>query len=149
MSRSSKRTLPARAFSRPDTTESSVDLPAPLEPMSATISPSRMSRLTSQRTCTAPYAAERFSTRSIRPLWRHSSAGALCVLLAEVRFDHFAVAHDLLRRAFGNLLTVVQDDDALAQAHDGFHHVLDHEDRHTRGVHLADQLHRLLDLFCM
>ena len=41
--------------------------------------------------------------------------------------------------AFGNLLAVIQHDDAVGDVHDRFHHMLDHDDSDPT---LADFLHR-------
>ena len=43
-----------RATTSPDTARSTVDLPAPLVPSSAMVSPSRSSRFTPNSTCTWP-----------------------------------------------------------------------------------------------
>ena len=54
MSAPSKMTVPAVAGSRPATTRSTVDLPAPLVPSRATTSASATSRSTPNRTGTLP-----------------------------------------------------------------------------------------------
>jgi hypothetical protein len=50
------------------------------------------------------------------------------VVFAEVGFDDFGVGLDFGGGAFGDLHTVVEDGDALADAHDDFHRVLHEED---------------------
>ena len=50
-------TLPALGFNRPETIRSSVDLPDPERPSSATISPSRRVRLTSSSTTRSALAS--------------------------------------------------------------------------------------------
>src|SRR5262245_13195370 len=109
---------PPRLRTIPERLRSSVLLPAALAPTTATISPLATARLTSRRMWTSPYQA-------FTPV--ASSKGEL---LAEVGVDHPAVAHDVGGGALGDLLAVVQDDDALGYAHDHGHHVLDHEQRH-------------------
>ena len=54
MSRPSKITAPLSASTTPQMALSSVDLPAPLVPSRATISPSSISKSTSNSTCTLP-----------------------------------------------------------------------------------------------
>jgi hypothetical protein len=49
-----KAMLPDQAGTSPESTEENVVLPTPLDPSSATISPSRMSRSTPRNTSTAP-----------------------------------------------------------------------------------------------
>ena len=56
MSSPLKVTVPAVGRTRPQMPLSKVDLPAPLVPSSATISPSRTSKSTPKRICTWPYA---------------------------------------------------------------------------------------------
>ena len=69
----------------------------------------------SQRTWTLPYPVLRPSTCSI-------------AFFPKIDFDHLLVRRHFRRRTFGDLLPVVQHDDAVADVHDGLHHVLDHDD---------------------
>src|SRR5580765_4282967 len=84
---------PRRGRSRPEIVESSVVLPAPLLPTSATASPSLTRSETFQSTFVSPYAASTSRTSSMRRL-RPRGARA-----TEVRGHHGLVAHHLLRRA--------------------------------------------------
>jgi hypothetical protein len=52
--RSPNDALPLHVFTRPLIAPSNVDLPAPFEPMIATISPGATSSETSHRTCVSP-----------------------------------------------------------------------------------------------
>ena len=53
-------------------------------------------------------------------------------------------ATDLLRRALGDLLAVVEDGDAVADAHDHLHVVLDEQDGQAQlGPQLVDERHHL------
>src|SRR5689334_6726267 len=77
MSRPSSTIAPLVASCTPAIALSSVDLPAPLVPRSATISPSSTSKSTPNRTCTPPsYTTSRSRTTSIllRPDRRAASA---------------------------------------------------------------------------
>jgi hypothetical protein len=72
-----------------------------------------------------------------------SSGGAA----AEVGLDDQRVGRDLVERAFGDLDAVVECDDAVGDALDDVHVVLDHEDRVAAFVaQLADQLRQLVRL---
>ncbi|CPI17224.1 Uncharacterised protein [Bordetella pertussis] len=76
ISRPMNSTAPRRLASRPMTALNVVDLPAPLRPISATTSPRRTSRSTSNRIWAAPYQAFSPATRS--------SAGACVAAAARV-----------------------------------------------------------------
>ena len=91
-------------------------LPAPLARISVTISPCATARLTPSGHGWRR-SRRRYSRRSAR---RH--------LLAQVGVDHLRVAADLLRGALGDGLAVVEHVDALADAHDDLHVVLDEQD---------------------
>src|SRR5712692_5149707 len=88
-------------------------LPFPLVPSRATVSPSRTSMETPWSTRTAPYPAATSRTT---------------ILLAKVGLLHGRVPDDLVRRALGDPLAGVQDDDPFREAHDRAHDVLDHDD---------------------
>src|SRR6478672_5664286 len=65
---------------------------------------------------------------------------------AEVGLDHLLVRLHLGRGAFGDLLAVVEHGDAVAQAHDELHVVLDQEDGAAVAADAVDELaqHHLL-----
>jgi hypothetical protein len=65
---------------------------------------------------------------------------------AEVRLDDFRALDDLQRLAFRDLLSVVEHDDPVGDAHDRLHHVLDDEERDAVAIDLAEQLHRAVHL---
>jgi hypothetical protein len=46
-------------------------------------------------------------------------------------------------RAFCDLAPIMKDDDTVAYAHDGVHHMFDHEDGDAALAQLFDQLHGL------
>src|SRR6185436_15188858 len=103
---------PCQARTRPITVLSSVLLPAPLAPISATISPRFTSSDTSRSTGEAPYPLE---TRSSRSMLFHSEVGV----------DHRALAPHGIGRTLGELLAVMHHDDVLGEAHHEAHVVLD------------------------
>src|SRR5512138_458058 len=112
----SKVMLPPVHWTTPEMVFSKVVFPAPLEPMMLTISPAVTSRVTSQMMVTGPYAActcLRLST---------------LVLLPEVCLDDRRVFADFRRGSFGYFGPDVHDVDVVADAHDQFHVVFDHED---------------------
>src|SRR5207248_1142133 len=78
--------------------------------------------------------------RRTRRSWKSREAPRL-VLLPEVRLDDTLVVADLLRRALGDLLAVVQNDDAPRYPHDHLHVVLDEEDGHTVIADLVHEAH--------
>ena len=82
----------------PEMLMSVVVLPAPLAPMSVTISPASMRSDTPRRA------------------------------LAEVGFDDVGIGPDFLRRAVGDFHAVVEHDQVLADAHDELHVVFDEDD---------------------
>ena len=63
---------------------------------------------------------------------------------AQIRADDFGILRHLLGRAFGDLFAVVEHDDAVADAHDEPHVVLDEHDRDAHLVanvaHHVDQI---------
>src|SRR5439155_18600734 len=104
---------------------SAVDLPLPLAPSSVTISPSRTRSDTPSRARRCPYQTLSPSISSIAT----SACTSRILRAAEIRVDHRRVDGDLTRLAFGDLAPVVQDDDAVGDAHDQVHVVLDHDQR--------------------
>src|SRR4051812_9255735 len=60
--------------------------------------------------------------------------------LAEIALEHGGIAYDGLRRAFGDLLAMVQDDDMLGERHDRAHDVLDQQNGDLMlAVHPAEE----------
>src|SRR2546422_2697893 len=125
---------PARA-STPEMAMRSVLLPAALAPTTATISPRPTTNDTSQRTRISPYQALSPTVSSCKQ-----------ILLAEVRLDHAGIAGHRRRRALGDLLAVVENQDAPRDPHDDGHDVLDHQERDAPGVQPAEELDHALDL---
>src|SRR5471032_435483 len=123
------RTIPMMHFIR-------VDLPLPLVPSSATVSPAPTLSDTPSSTRTAPYPASTFAT--VRLL-------AVVELLAKVRPHDFGVAHDFLRVAVGDLAAGDQHDQPLRHFHHGAHDVLDHDDGDTLPVDANEQRDDLVD----
>src|SRR5215470_9774055 len=137
--RPSNQISPCRGVSRPATVLSSVLLPAPLAPTSATASPARTSRVTPwSATTPVPYAtwASRISS-SGRPV----ALGAGTVAVAEIRRDHALVPRDLGREPLGQLLAAVEHDHPMRERHHHFHYVLHDADGETElAVDAAHQL---------
>src|SRR4029453_9966540 len=109
---------PDDGASSPAIVLSSVDFPAPLPPINVTISPWATSSDTERSASTAPYRV----TSS-----RTSSMGV--DVLAQIDLEHGGIGLDFRRRALGDLLAVVENDDPVGHAHDEAHVVLDDEDR--------------------
>src|SRR5437868_12016784 len=86
--------LPALGTSRPETMRSTVVLPAPLAPISATSSPSRTSRETASRTRVLPRCRVTLLSESIGRLH------------AEVGLDDARVGTHVRGAALGDLLAV-------------------------------------------
>src|SRR5690349_24278586 len=106
MSAPSKRSVPRRQRSIPAMALIRVVLPAPLGPITETISPPSTSSDTSHTAGASPYPTCR--------LRASSSIG-----LAQVDADHPRVAHDLARRAERKQLALVQHGDPVAELDDG------------------------------
>src|SRR5919204_5372721 len=135
MSWPANRIVPARGGTMPNTVRRSVDLPAPLLPMMDTISPARTPSDTPRSTSASAYPA----TTS-----RSSSSGP-AASAAKVRLDDARVAADRLRRSFGDLLAVVEHDDALGDVHDDVHVVLDQQDGLALSMQAENVLLHLVD----
>src|SRR5262245_32783206 len=116
MSSSAKRIVPARAATMPNTVRSSVDLPAPFAPMMHAISPVPTANDTPRSTSSSSYPAT-------TP--RSSSSGPRSA--AKVGLDDTRVAANRVRRSLGDLLPVVEHDDALGDIHHDVHVVLDQQ----------------------
>src|SRR5688572_15419055 len=134
MSTPSSSTAPRVGLMKPAMLRISVDLPAPFGPRTSTTSPGRTTRLTSCRTGTRPYPADRFRTSSIASP-REQRANA-------------RIGHDLVRRAFGHDCAGVQHGDAIRDAPDEVQIVLDEDDRSPERVaQVAQERRELLSLF--
>src|SRR5437867_1179842 len=72
-----------------------------------------------------------------------SSSATRSVLLPEVRLDHALVVAHVLGRTFGDLLPVVEDDDAARDPHHDLHVVLDEEDGDPLIDDLVHEAHQL------
>src|SRR5882762_4475442 len=83
--------------------------------------------------------SDRRRRRSDRP-----RAGPPSGALPEIRLDDPGTRAHFLGRAFGDLLTVIQHDDALRDLHDDFHVVFDEEDRDSLAADVLDELHQLV-----
>src|SRR5437588_703352 len=118
-------------------TPSSVDLPAPLAPISATSSPARRSRSTPNSTGPAPKPAVRSRTSSsgcspaiglpptpVLPLRGGGRRVSPRVALAEIGLDDAGVTEHVGGRALGQGLAEVQHNRALADADHHAHHAL-------------------------
>jgi hypothetical protein len=108
-------TTPVMQFSK-------VDLPAPLAPRMATISPGSTRRETPRSAATLPYAACRPST------WRSASL----IGGSQVGFHDLRMAQDISRRAQRQGLAVDHRQAAVAQGPDHRHVVLDDHHRAAR-----------------
>src|SRR2546425_5832173 len=143
----------------PATALRSVVFPAPFAPISATISPGCTASETPWRASTpAPYATSTARTSRSAPSRdadgaeadgvgpvppRGAGSAAPTVVLAEIGLNDRVVPDDLRRRALGDLLSVVEDDDPLGEGHHDLHDVLDHAERQAElAVDPAHQLHR-------
>src|SRR6185503_10852303 len=135
----SKTTSPRVGSISLEMRRSSVVLPAPLGPITATDSPARTSRLTSKSAWKPPYPAETLATRSIG--LHFGRVGA------EIDLDHLRVARHLGRLAARNHLAVVEHHAAVDHAHQHAHDVLDPDDGDAAlCADLGEELGRLVHL---
>src|SRR5215203_3378542 len=122
---------------------SSVLLPAPFGPSTATNSPSPTASDTSSSASALPYETDRLRISSSMA----GCVGADLVVAADVGLDHGRMADDVVGQALGDDLAEVERDDAVDQAHELAQLVLDQDDREAFvGVHLADQRRQVGDL---
>src|SRR5262249_16079713 len=120
-----KLTVPRRGRTVPRIVRSAVVLPAPLAPISVTISRGatdsempRSARMLAYDVWT--------STRSSTDLPQVRYGGELLLVAgAQIRLDHARVALDLGRRALGDPHPVVEHGDAIRDPHHDAHVVLD------------------------
>src|SRR6185503_10594912 len=118
MSRPANAMWPCRTASSPNTALKTVDLPAPLGPMTVVIAPRAACRLVPLRTVRPPYPA---TTSSSTRMGVANSVSKICL-------DDLRVAPDLVRRALGDDAALGEHQDAGAQRHDEFHVVLDDDE---------------------
>src|SRR3989338_2610720 len=126
-----KRIWPWRVGTSPEIVRSAVLLPAPLLPMSVTISPRVTCRRTPCSTAARPYPA----CTSISSSMARRTGGR-----AQIGLDHLRIADDLLGRPLRDLFAVVQDHDPVTEPHDEAHVVLDHEHGHAAPAEREDEL---------
>src|SRR5712691_4645526 len=138
MSWPSYQTEPLAGRTEPMTAFMVVDLPDALPPNRQTISPRRISMLTSRRAGTGPYRTSTSCKRRTTSAAGAAGLGGRCPS-AEVGFDDSWIAVDLLGQAFGDLHAVVHNDDAIRDLHHQRHVVLDEEDRQPAVAHRADE----------
>src|SRR4029079_14853034 len=105
--------VPADGRTMPMTHFMSVDLPLPLVPSSATVSPSRTSRVTPCKTLTAPYPASR---------------PAMVSLAAKIGRHDVVLTHHIARVAIGDLTSRHQHHEPLGERQNRAHDVLDQND---------------------
>src|SRR6516164_4788580 len=128
----SKTMDPERGGTSPEMARRAVLLPAPFAPISATSCPAFTSSEMPRSAVTPPYPHTRSRISSM-----HRS-------LPEIGFDHRRIIPNRLRRSLGNDSAVVQDDDAIRDAHHHRHVVLDKQDGDTAVADLADELDEIL-----
>src|SRR6516225_1844853 len=122
MSRPSKITEPPHGLARPSTARSSDDLPAPLAPSTATISPRASVAETPRTAGTGPERTSSSCTSSCTvPLHRLDGGRA------EISLLHQGVLTDILGATLGDLAPEVENDHVLAQRPDEMHVVLDQQ----------------------
>src|SRR5207245_1593788 len=138
MSWPSYQTEPLAGRTEPRTAFMVVDLPDALPPNRQTISPRRISMLTSRRAGTGPYRTSTSCKRRTTSAAGAAGLGGRCPS-AEVGFDDSWIAVDLLGQAFGDLHAVVHNDDAIRDLHHQRHVMLDEEDRQPAVSHRADE----------
>src|SRR5215470_14990133 len=108
--------FPPRGFRNPLTVLRVVDLPDPLPPSNATMSPCGTDRLTPRKTSVGPYET------------RKSSMASTGALLPEIRLDDCRILPDPLRGSLGDLLAVVEDCHPVRDAHHESDDMLDEDD---------------------
>src|SRR5271165_377437 len=116
-----KRIAPAQTRSCPIRQRINVDLPTPLRPMTATISPTRTFKSIPCRIGELPYPVR-------RPVSSSSVSDGI-VANAEIDRLHVFVGGDLVDRAFGEQLAEMQDGHLFGNLAHKRHVVLDHQDR--------------------
>ncbi len=115
------------AGASPEIVRSVVDLPAPLDPMRVTISPSSTVEADPAQGMDRPVVG--VDVLELEECHRSSLLGCAA---AEVGLDDSWVGADLGGAPFGDDLAVVEDRDAVADPHDDPHVVLDEQDGQAR-----------------
>ena len=124
---------PACQVVSPISVLTSVVLPAPLRPSSASERPSARLRSRPEKTRASPYPALKTSRRAAQP----------CASVSEIGFAHAGVGGDFGWRAFHQQAAGDQNGNARREAKHQIHVVLDQQDRHVggqpgqRGEHLG------------
>src|SRR5262249_41257984 len=118
MSRSLKRTAPARGGVRPMIERRVVVLPAPLRPSSTVICPGGTANETSRSTWLLPWNV-------LSP----STASSMSVEAAEIGLLNVRIAANLCRRALGDEPAEMEHADPIGEVEDDVHVVLDEDDR--------------------
>src|ERR1700733_11100963 len=103
-------------------------LPAPFGPSNARTVPAATAMLTPSTARIGPYPQLRFSSRSI--------VGSL----AKVRIADRTIVHDIARRAIGNDLALVEDDESPGDARDFREIMLDQDRRDAARVDAGDDV---------
>src|SRR5215217_5154310 len=129
MSRPSNLTAPVRRGTSPMIARSVVVLPAPLRPMTQTASPAATVSDTPCRMWLRPYQALRARpTTSARTRRCGASTSSIALdRLPEIDAPHLLVRADVVGRALGEEPSVMQHEDAVRDAHDELHAVLDED----------------------
>src|SRR3984957_1008038 len=128
----SKRTEPSLGLTRPEIVRSNVVLPAPFAPSTAVTAPGSASKETERSACTAPNETLRSRTSSPASL-RRAFLAVLVHHVPEIRAHHRGVDADGVRRAAGDDLPEIEDDDPVADRHHQIHVVLHEKDGHALG----------------
>src|SRR5215470_3281539 len=132
-----KRTEPFAARSTPEIVRLSVDLPAPLEPSTATISLASTARFTPRSTSVSPYLVCR-SLMASNGLMSMRCSQFCRRATAEIGLDYNGVRNDLRRRALGDDTAFGEDEHMFGEAHHRLHDMLDHQNRDAASAQTAD-----------
>src|SRR5215831_6490667 len=120
----------------PEIVRSKVDFPAPLAPMSATISPRRTCRCTPLSTVMGPYPANRSLIASMPWL----------VFGSKIGLDDAWVGLNLSRGSLGDLFPKIEHGDDIADVHDHRHVMLDQQDGFPKRTQVLNQPIQLMGL---
>src|SRR5215469_12277344 len=137
---------PPKRGTSPEMALSVVDLPAPLAPISATISPALTCISRPRSAGIGPYFTCRLLRCSMAQFHRPErrgfagvSATASAALGAQIGFDDAGMVANVRRAAIGELLAVVEDGDAVTGAHHDFHVMLNQHDSDSGRLDTADE----------
>src|SRR6185437_15136678 len=120
--------LPLRIGIAPMAARNVVVLPAPLAPTMVVSCPRRATSETPHSTCTSLYPASTDLSSSSAVMSQRSSKLRRQFGVAEVRLNDGRIVGDQDRRSLRELLPRIKHHDAIGQAHNCLHQVLDHED---------------------